>query len=97
VAFNVQRAITDLAEEIGIADVVQDWFNDPEFQRKMMIMMSMGPGDSGKAGSVQTTMAGQMQNGGLPTARNIASPQEEMNQNAQAGANEAQSINQGVY
>jgi len=38
-----------------------------------------------------------MQNGGPPMARPVASPETEFNQNAQAGANDAQAMNQGMY
>jgi len=97
IPFNVQRAITDLAKEFGITEVVQDWFNDPEFQQKMAIMMALGPQNAGKAAGSQVSMAGVMQNSGFPMARNIPSQQAEMNQQAQLTAAEGQSANQGVY
>ena len=97
--FNVQKAIMDLGYELEIAEVIQDWFNDPDYQRKMMLRMSMGPQDaSGKSGGGgQISNAGMMQNNGPPMARPVDSRQTEFNQNAQAGANESQAMNQGVY
>jgi len=93
--FNVQKAVTDLGYELQIAEVIQDWFNDPDYQRKMMLYMNKGPQDTG--GKSQISNEGMMQNGGPPMARPVASPETEFNQNAQAGANDAQAMNQGMY
>ena len=48
VPFNVQRAIMDLAKELGIADEVEDWFQDPDFMKKLQLKMMMGPQPAGK-------------------------------------------------
>lgn len=93
--FNVQRAITDAAKEMGILEEVQDWFDDPEFEQKMMMYLKMGPKDAGKATSM--TPEGTLQNQGSPMARNIMTPQQDANQFAQQGAAESQSTNQGIY
>jgi len=93
--FNVQKAVTDLGYELQIAEVIQDWFNDPDYQRKMMLYMNKGPQDTG--GKSQISNEGMMQNGGPPMARPVAGPETEFNQNAQAGANDAQAMNQGMY
>jgi hypothetical protein len=90
--FNVQEALTDIAEELGILDEVQDWFYDPTFMQRMQIMMAMGPQPAGRASA-----AGTQQNQGSPTRRPVATPATEMRQGFQAGANDAQSMNQGVY
>ncbi len=94
VPFNVQQAITDIAYELDLTEYVQDWFADPNFEQKMKVMLALGPQNAGKAtagpGSTE-------QNGGSPVTRNIPSPTQEFNQNAQAGAAESQSANQGVY
>ncbi len=93
--FNLQRAITDLARQQGILDEVEDWFDDPEYAQKMQIMMAMGPQNPGKASA--NGPGSTEQNGGSPITRNVPGPAEQFNQNAQVGANDAQSINQGSY
>jgi hypothetical protein len=90
--FNVQEALSDIAEELGILDEVQDWFMDPTFMQRVQLMMAMGPQPAGKASE-----EGTQQNKGSPTRRPVASPGTEMKQGFQAGANQSQSMNQGVY
>ena len=92
--FNFQRALTKIAKELDLTEDVQDWFDDPEYEQKMKIMLSLGPQNAGKAGMGPGTTE---QNGGYPMQRNVATPAQEFNQNAQAGAAESQSANQGVY
>ena len=87
--FNIRKAITDITNELGIIEDVQDWFDDPDFEQKMMAIMKMGPQNAGKAS--QASPAGIAQNQGFPMARNIMTPGQEFNQNAQMGAAEAQS------
>lgn len=89
IEFNIRKAVTDLANELGIIEDVQDWFDDPEFEQKMMMIMKMGPQNAGKAG--QASAEGVMQNGGFPMQRNIMTPGQEQNQGAQVIAGEAQS------
>lgn len=95
VQFNVQKAITDLVDQLDIADEIQDWFVDPEFEQRIQLMMTMGPQDSGKAQPVSGQ--GVRQNGGYPGAKKMAGSQTEMRQNVQTGANAGQSANQGAY
>ena len=95
--FNVQRALTDLAEEQGILEEVYDWLYDPEFMQRMAIMQAMGPQNQGKAGSGGTSPAGVLQNGGNPLMPNIPNMAKEERQNQQQGANDMQSNIQGVY
>ena len=90
--FNVQRVLTDIATELGIIEDVMDWFDDPEFEQKLKIMSAMGPQNAGKAQG-----AASSQNNGNTMARPIASPQQELNQDSQAGANDSQSANYGAY
>lgn len=89
VGLNIKKSLTDLANELGILEDIQDWFDDPEFEQKMMMMMKMGPQNAGKAG--QASLEGVMQNGGFPMARNIMTPGQEQNQSAQVTAGDAQS------
>lgn len=96
VPFNLQKAITDLAEELDITDYVQDWFVDPEFANRLQLIMAMGPQSQGKA-TPQTSPAGTRQNQGSPTKRNISSPAEEQNRQQQEIAGLAQKATQGVY
>lgn len=86
VQFNLPRALMQAAEEMGIADAVQEVFEDPTFQQRMNLMMQMGPQDTGKG-----SMSGVIQNKGFAGKRDILSPQQEQNQMIQAGGAEAQS------
>ena len=95
VPFNLQRAITRAAEQQEIGTWVQDLFNDPEFESKMKIFMQLNSQNAGK-GQVSTPAAIN-QNGGYPLQKNVLSPGQERNQQAQSTAAEAQSNNQGVY
>ncbi len=85
IQFNLQKFITNAAEELGISDFIVDIFEDPEFQKKLSIMMQMNPGKA------QTLNSGAVQQqGGFPMAKSILTPGQEFNQNAQATAGEAQ-------
>ncbi len=100
IPYNMQRATTDLAEEWGILDEVYDWFDDPEFMNRIMLMASMGPQNQnqGKAGGGGGNSPGAiMQNGGNSAIPNIPSAGKETRQGQQAGANDMQSANFGVY
>lgn len=89
VQFNLQKYLTNLAEELDVGDFMMDVFYDPEFQQKMELMMQMGPQDAGKAGG-GITPAGVMQQGGSPIKQSAPTQRQEFNQNVQAGANEGQ-------
>lgn len=93
--FNLQRYLTRIANELGIGEWVNDLFDDPEFQQKLAMYLSMGPQNAGKA--TQASSEGTMQNKGFPMKRNILTPNQESNQFAQQTAAEGQSINYGVY
>jgi len=81
--FNVQTALTDIAEEQGILEDVQDWFDDPEFMQRIQLRMALNPQPAGKAQPAQ--------GGGMSQQTKIQSPFQETKQIEQIGANESQS------
>ncbi|MCK5615800.1 hypothetical protein KAR91_78780 [Candidatus Pacearchaeota archaeon] len=85
--FNVQEALTDIADEQGILEDVQDWFNDPSFMQRMQLVMAMNPQPAGKATPGQTGAGPR----GIPQQNKIQSPFQERKQTEQIGANESQS------
>jgi len=95
VPINVQRILTDLAEELDITETAKDWFEDPEFMNRIKLMMAMGPQNAGKAG--MASPQGIRQQGGYPGQKKVSSPQREQKQGFQMGANESQAAIQGVY
>lgn len=106
IPYNLQRAITMGAEQLGLGDEMQEVFIDPEFQDKLefYLMTHMGgQGDAGAGTTGSTRKAGPMssqgimQNNGFPMKRDIASPQQDVNAAAQGGADLGQQAGQGVY
>jgi len=89
VQYNVPRALMQAAEEMGIDDVMVEVFEDPTFQQRMQWFAQQGPKDAGKG---QASIGAIRQNGGLASARPIATPQQEFNQNAQQTAAVGQSM-----
>ena len=87
IPFNVQEAITDLADELGILEEVQDWFVDPEFMKRIQLQMQLGPQPQGKA-QVAGPTAGTRGNGNQVKTQNAF---QERKQTEQIGANETQS------
>jgi hypothetical protein len=85
VPFNLQRCLTDLAEQMGLTTDVMPWFDDPEFNNRMNLRLQLGPQNQGKAGGGEVA-----QNGGFGGGQ-VNSPEQQFNQDAQAGANAAQS------
>ena len=85
VPFNIQRAITQIAEELDILDFVMDWFEDPEFMERMTFMAQMGPQNAGKAGGGNSP-AGAAQNNGNPNAKSIATSMPQITNQAQQEA-----------
>lgn len=61
--FNIQKAVTELAEELNIADEIRDWFYDPDFLQRMQMKMMMGPQPTqkGVASSAKPAGAGTPQ------------------------------------
>ena len=93
--FNLARYLTQIAFEMGIQDIVEELFDDPEFQNKMQIMMMLGPQNQGKAGTGNSA-EGAKQNRGNPQARSISTPKQDSNAQSQASAALAQSVNYGA-
>lgn len=85
VQYNLPRALMQAAEEMGIADAVQETFQDPTFEQRMQFIESMAPKDSGKG-----SLAGILQNGGSP-GLSVPSGAKETRMNQQAGGAIAQS------
>jgi hypothetical protein len=94
--FNIEKYLSQMAFELGISDLVEDIFVDPEWQNKMMVMLTLNPPNLGKAG-VGNSPEGAIQNKGNPQARPIPTTTQEFNQNSQQSAALAQSVNQGIY
>ena len=76
-----------------------EWFNQHWYKIELendeiKLMMALGPQNAGK-GQVSSAK-GVQQNKGFPMARNILGPAAEFNKQAQAGAADSQSANQGT-
>ena len=95
VQFNVERYLSQIAFEMGIQDIIEDIFVDPEWQQKMEIMMSLGPQNPGKAKG--NSVEGTKQNKGNPMARPVSTLKQDFNQQSQETAAMSQSVNEGVY
>lgn len=80
--FNLQRYLTLMANELEIGEWVQELFQDPQFEQRLQMMMTLGPQNPGKAQGVMSTA----QNGGFPVQRNVMTPGQQMNSDAQQGA-----------
>jgi hypothetical protein len=89
--FHIEAYLYAVAVNMGIEDVVQDMFDDPNWMQKLQIMEMLGPKGSKANPSGPVSMAGVRQNGGNPMARPVATAATENNQSAQEGANYAQS------
>jgi hypothetical protein len=88
VKYDLQKALTNIAEELEIADVVMGWFDDPEYKEKLQIMMEFGTQNAGK-GQIMSPQ-GVQQNGGFPMQTNIQSPKQESRGIAQQTAGVSQ-------
>ncbi len=84
--FNVQTALTDIAEEQGILEDVRDWFDDPQFMQRIQLRMAMNPQPAGKATPGQS--GGTK---GIAQQSKTQTPFQERKQTEQIGANESQS------
>ncbi len=91
IEFNLQRFLTNLADEMGINDFMVEVFNDPEFQQKMQLMAEMGPQDTGKASMLNPGAV--RQNGGSPIQRTVQTPGQQQNSNSQQTAAGSQQAN----
>ncbi len=95
--FDLPKAIMDLAESLDIADVVDDWFNDPTFMQRMELTMALNmksPGNSEMQGGGIGEILQNQQPGSLPES--APSPQTMQNQNVQERAGMAQSARLGA-
>jgi len=91
VPFNLRASLTSLAEQLDIADIVSEWFDDPEYMNRIALMVQMGPkADGGPKGA---GIAGVMQNGGSPLAGDTK--KNPLNQMAQEPSGQAQSAMRG--
>jgi len=95
VEFNPTACLKDIAALTGVGEDVSHWFNDPERDKRIMMMMQMGAQPSGKANSGTGSLAGQVQPGGDNI--NVPSQETEQRQDSQQGSAESQENNQGVY
>jgi len=93
VPFNLPRYLMNAAEEMGIADLVIEIFEDPTFQRRMQAMTQASGLDPGKAGKATngSNIAGVIQNNGNAQAQPVMDQQQGFNQQAQMGATQSQS------
>lgn len=87
IPFNLQKFLTNIAEEIDISDFMVDVFNDPDFQKKLNTYMQFKSDAAGEQGINPRAIA---QNSGLPSKKNIMSPSQESNQFAQMTSAESQ-------
>ena len=85
--FNAQKALEDIAGQLGILEEIQDWFDDPEFQAKMQLMQALGPQGDMKA----TQQGGPNQSA---TGRST-SPMQDQKASQQTTANASQSAMKG--
>jgi hypothetical protein len=92
VQFNPTACLKTTSELMGIDEDITGWFFDPQHEQRLMLLAQLGPKTSGKATSGQ---AKSLAPGGDKI--NVATPQQDMNASFQDGANQGQSINQGVY
>jgi hypothetical protein len=90
--FNITRYLTTVAEEMGISELVDEIFTDPEFQQRMAWYASTGGKSEGKG---QTGGTNTTQNGGFPVGRSpMGGSQQQFNQQSQQTAGLAQSAAQ---
>ena len=81
---NVPEILTDIADELGILEDVQDWFIDETFIQRMQLVQQLGPQPTGKAGMAGPTA-------GTGNQAKIQSGFQERKQIEQLPANESQS------
>jgi len=80
--FNPKKALSDIAEQLGILEEIADWFDDPEFQAKMQLQQALGP---------QGPMKATQQGGPNQSAQGKTnSPMQQQRSNQQQTANQSQ-------
>jgi hypothetical protein len=93
--FNIPKSLSDIADSMGILDEVQDWFDDPDYMKKLQlasILGPQGPMKAGMEGSVQQNGVG-FASGGAP--QGPGSPMQDRRSEEQTIANDSQSAFQG--
>jgi hypothetical protein len=81
--FNIEAVLTDIADELGILEDVQDWLVDPQLMQRLELVQQMGPQPQGKA-----AVAGPTAGTGNQMKRQTGF--QERKQIEQIGANESQ-------
>jgi hypothetical protein len=87
-SFNIQRYLTRIAEDLGIVEIVEEIFDDPNFRARMQWYASTAgkagkkEGRSGPDGMMDTMQNGAFPVGGTP----MPGPETQFNQQAQATA-----------
>jgi hypothetical protein len=96
--FNFPKFVMAVAKELDLEDVIGDIFQDPEHIQKLATMMTLGAAHPSKTGGDKDlSMAGILQNGGVPNAQaQTPTPGQIFNQQTQSTAADAQSQNFGV-
>lgn len=87
--FNLEVYLTRVADEMGIAEWVQDLFLDEQFHERMAMYQMMGAQNAGKGSAI--TGGAIMQNHGFATRPEAAAGGDTFNQRAQSGAANFQS------
>jgi len=95
IPFNVSKALMDVADKAGILEEIADWFDDPDFQRRIQMMQMLGPQGEMKAGMASPGAIAQ--NGGPANAKagGPTSPMQDQKAGEQAIANISQSAMKG--
>ncbi len=95
--FNLPRYLTVVAEDLGIAEIVEEIFNDPDFQARMQWYAGTVGKQNKKIGQPPSGMD-TMQNQGFPVGGTpMPGPETQFNQQAQATAAEGRSALAGAY
>jgi len=90
IPFSFPRFVAKLAKEAGI-NWMDEVFQDPELQQRMMMQMMRGPQAEGSKGSSQPNADGGIAQNGQPgQVASVASPEQIPNMMAQEGANAGQ-------
>ena len=86
--FNLQKYLTHVAEDMGIIEIIDDIFNDPDFRTRMEWYADT----AGKQNKKSTGGSNTSQNGAFPVgATPMGTPGQQMNQNVQTIAAQGQS------
>jgi hypothetical protein len=89
--FDGMQLLINAADEMGIPDIMIKVVDDPAFTERLKFVEEHAGLDPGKAGKATGSVAGAIQNNGNPSAVPVMNEQQGFNQQAQIGANQAQS------